>query len=69
MTQILEKTETVLDLITLDEATAHFDDRHFREAWEQPDRRVRMSRETWEDFGSPLQVTVTIVPGDTLNDA
>jgi uncharacterized protein YaeQ len=28
---------------------------------------LHLNMEDWEDMGSPEQVTVTIVPGDTLN--
>ncbi len=32
-----------------------------------PDRSLAMSRELWEEFGSPDTLTVTIRPGDHLN--
>jgi uncharacterized protein YaeQ len=29
--------------------------------------RITLSPEIWEDMGKPDEVTVTVVPGDTLN--
>ena len=50
--------------------TDHPDRMLFREDLDEPGvaRGVTLSREDWADMGSPEVVTVTINPGDTLND-
>lgn len=32
------------------------------------DRHVEVRRATWDDLGQPEQITLTIEPGDLLND-
>lgn len=31
-------------------------------------RWIQLTREDWDNLGSPTRITVTVVPGDTLNE-
>lgn len=67
---VLSKTVSVLDrapvfATSADEAFAQRDEDH---PYRYVPGVVRIERQKWRDFGCPDQVTVTIEPGDRLND-
>lgn len=66
MPPILTKTRSALRLVENPSTVARF----AREK-EEPDERdcqVTLDREVWDDMGSPVVITVTVEPGDQLND-
>lgn len=75
----LMRTRSVLDVIangrhaTSDSDDVTLDDLVWFEQRSDPgesltrSRRVVVDRETFEDLGSPAQITMTIEPGDLLN--
>lgn len=68
----LQKIETVLEVTLtaiddgLDDQFVYYDD--LDEDNKDRFTSLQMSRRDYEDFGRPTIVTVTIVPGDTLNE-
>jgi len=58
----LSRHEILLPLVGPDELGADF----FEDAGET---YVWLPRQVFQDMGSPTQITVTVVPGDALNEA
>ena len=61
---LLTKTEIIFELIHAhpnSDGTAFF-------GTEVGGPHLEIPRSTWEDMGEPLKITVTIEPGDLLND-
>jgi len=60
----LSATRSVMHRVTV-----AFGGELFSEALDEPGvaRRAVLPKGDWEDFGSPETITVTVVPGDTLN--
>jgi hypothetical protein len=67
---VLSRSRTVLDFLHAEGGEATF-------AWkpdegEEPSathlRRIDIPRQLWNDLGNPMQVTISIEPGDMLNE-
>ena len=68
MTAILSKTEVVLDRDTDTPTHVRFAYEPDLAAGEAPTHTVYVERVAWRDMGEPDTITVTIEPGDRLND-
>ena len=68
MTAILSKTEVVLDRDTDTPTHVRFAYEPDLAAGEAPTHTVYVERVAWRDMGEPDTITVTIEPGDLLND-
>ena len=68
MTAILSKTEVVLDRDTDTPTHVRFAYEPDLAAGEAPTHTVYVERVAWRDMGEPDVITVTIEPGDLLND-
>ncbi|MBC7593303.1 MAG: hypothetical protein H7288_05095 [Kineosporiaceae bacterium] len=65
----LSKTASVLNLDSLHEGAVTFSNEDVET--EDPTGRLRVhsiDRGTWDDLGRPLAITVTVEPGNTLED-
>lgn len=60
---ILIKKETIFEVTMESDEMAYFT------TDEEEPRVITMSQQDWNDFGQPDQITVTIEPGDKLNDS
>lgn len=63
---MLTKTERVLDRDYVNDKFASFTTPY--EDGSVVPTYIELDRQTFEDFGSPEQITVTVVAGDRLND-
>lgn len=61
----LSKQELVMDLSYSDSLLAIFDMGDDRKEMRQ---RIALQKEDWEGMGSPDKITVTVLPGDRLNN-
>ena len=68
MTAILSKTEVVLDRDTDTPTHVRFAYEPDLAAGEAPTHTVYVERVAWRDMGEPDVITVTIEPGDRLNN-
>lgn len=62
----LGKTQTILELSARTQHNVYFD--NSRSADSDTFKRVEFPVSQWRDMGRPVEVTVTIVPGDTINE-
>lgn len=64
MTQIIKK-QTLLEIIDVDDEGTTF-----ANGFDETEATVglALTREVWEDLGKPSQITMTIEPGDKLNE-
>jgi hypothetical protein len=67
MTASLSKTTSVLTQVESDSTWVSFE-RERDEPSDLTQREVVIDYETWRDMGTPEAITVTIEPGDRLNE-
>ena len=63
---MLTKTQTVMEFDLVDSGHVYFSSKD-----DDTSDRLRgfnMEENDWNDMGSPLEITVTVEPGDRLND-
>lgn len=65
MSGILSKTTSLLEVNL---GRSCMDDVVFDQPEGLRDRTLRINREVWTDLGKPVEITVTIQPGDHLNN-
>lgn len=70
MTRVLTKTSAVLDRHDDASTATHVRFSYAADlaAGEAPTHAVHVERSDWHDMGEPDVITVTIEPGDLLND-
>lgn len=65
---MITKTKTVLDFDCISGFTVYFYSPEDGESEINSNYEVNMLESTWKELGSPKRITVTIEPGDLLNE-